>query len=299
MRRWHWPVVCAALIAAAAVGGCALWRRADVRHEAYDAHARAASASAPALEAAVDVRFAPSSFVDNRGMRVPYRLMAPSSLASGRRYPLVVLLHGSGAMGDDNTRQIGPVARAWAEPALRERFAAYVLVPQVSVRSAEYHTGRDGLAASVPGASLAAVLALIDDVASQPSIDTERIYLVGFSMGASAALDAVVERPRRFAAVVAFAPVPPERDLAAGVASVPMWLVHGSADAENPYAADRMWAQAVAAAGGRPRFTVIDGMAHEFPQQMLRRSDWRDWLFAQRLRRSVAEPQSLRSARER
>ena len=279
------PMVCAMLVLAVSAGGCALWPRGDFRHEAYDANARSANARTPAFEAAADALFEPRTFLSRDGAELPYRLMAPSPSSLARSYPLVVFLHGSGAMGSDNAKQIGPVARAWAEPALRERFAAYVLVPQVAVRSADYHAGSDGLPASVPGASLDAVLALIDEVAADPAIDPRRIYLVGFSMGASAALDALVERPRRFAAVVAFAPVPPERGLAADIADVPMWLVHGSADEENPYAADRAWVRAVARSGGRPVFVTIDGMAHEFPQQMLLRSDWREWLFAQKLRR--------------
>ncbi|MFC5571442.1 alpha/beta fold hydrolase [Lysobacter yangpyeongensis] len=253
-----------------------------MRHESYDANARATDAWPAGFASAADALFVPGSFEDCRGTRLPYRLMTPSTATVGERSPLVVLLHGSGAIGDDNTAQIGPVARAWAEPAVRARFGGYVLAPQVATRSADYHAGCDGLPASAPGDSLAAVLALIDDVVARYPIDPDRIYLVGFSMGASAALDALVERPRGFAAVVAFAPVPPDRHFAARVAAVPMLLVHGSADAENPYAADRAWARAVAQAGGRPRFVVIDGMAHEFPRQMLRRADWREWLFAQR-----------------
>jgi predicted peptidase len=277
----------AALYGGFVLAALASWNAAargvDMRHETYDSNAKP-----PVTDAALDSSFERATFFGADGTRLPYRLMTPASSAPGKRYPLVVLLHGSGAIGDDNEKQVGAVARAWAEPALRRRFAAYVLAPQVPVRSADYRPGRDGLPASVPGASLQGVLALIDHIAKRPSVDGERIYLVGFSMGASAALNALVARPQEFAAAVAFAPVPPERDLAARVSSVPMLLVHGSADEENPFVADQAWVQAIAAAGGQPGFMVIDGMAHEFPQQMLRRSDWRDWLFAQRLEPSDA-----------
>ncbi|QSX79629.1 carboxylesterase family protein [Agrilutibacter solisilvae] len=261
----------------ALAGANAAARDVDVRHEAYDATARP-----PVADPAVVALFEPATFVGSEGVRLPYRLMAPASVAPGRRYPLVVLLHGSGAIGQDNEQQLGAVARAWGEPALRRRFPAYVLAPQVPVRSADYRPDRDGLPASMPGASLPAVLALIDQVGQRADVDPDRIYLVGFSMGASAALAALVERPRQFAAVVGFAPVPPARELAASVSPVPMLLVHGSADEENPFAADEAWVRAVTAAGGRPRFIVIDGMAHEFPQQMLSRRDWRTWLFGRR-----------------
>jgi predicted peptidase len=255
--------------------------RPDVRHEAY--HARSSVAVAVA-DATVGTAFEYAGFVASDGTRLPYRLMAPASPAPDGRYPLVVLLHGSGAMGTDNEMQIGAFARSWADPELRKRFPAYVLVPQVAARSADYRPGADGLLASSPGVSLKAVLELVDSFRARPGIDRQRIYLVGFSMGGSAALNALLERQEYFAAVIAFSPVPPQRGLAARVSSVPMLLVHGSADEENPYPADRAWAQAVADAGGRPIFIVIDGMAHEFPQQMLVRHDWRRWLFARRLR---------------
>ena len=131
---------------AAPAGAGAVRKGADVRHEAYDAQAKA-----PVADAAVDALFARATFAGADGTRLPYRLMPPASPSPGREYPLVVLLHGSGAIGDDNEKQIGAVARAWGEPALRKRFPAYVLVPQVPVRSADYRPGGDGLPASVPG----------------------------------------------------------------------------------------------------------------------------------------------------
>ena len=66
--------------------------------------------------------------------------MAPPSAAqhAGQRVPLIVVLHGSGAIGDDNRRQLGKLALSWAAPAIRAKFPAYILVPQFPERSANY-----------------------------------------------------------------------------------------------------------------------------------------------------------------
>jgi predicted peptidase len=59
-------------------------------------------------------------------------------VAKERAYPLIVIFHGFGAIGTDNVSQIGPVAKCSATPEMRERYPAFVLVPQFAARSAVY-----------------------------------------------------------------------------------------------------------------------------------------------------------------
>ncbi|MEA1673054.1 dienelactone hydrolase family protein [Nitrospirillum sp. BR 11163] len=235
--------------------------------------------------------FAAKTYTAPDGRAVPYRLLVPATVVAAQpalvKLPLVVVLHGSGSIGHDNAGQMTGFAKAWALPDLRRRFPAYVVVPQVDARSADYAPGEDGLLASHPGVSLPAVLALVDDLAGRLPVDTARIYVVGFSMGASAALDALVAKPGRFAAAVAFSAVPPDRARAAGVAGVPTLQVHGDQDRENPYAPDHAWAEAVAAAGGAPVFVRYQGMEHRVPPDMILAPGWREWLFAQRLNPAI------------
>lgn len=236
--------------------------------------------------AADGAAFSRELHVARDGTRLPYRLLTP---AVEGRAPLVLVLHGSGAMGTDNTAQLGAFAKAWAQPGVAGKFPAYVVVPQVPTRSADYSPGADGMLASRPGLSLPAVLDLVDTLARDLPVDRSRIYVVGFSMGGSATLNALLEQPERFAAAVTFAAVPPPRDRAAEIAGIPMLLVHGSADDENPLAPDQAWARALAEAGGRPRFIVYEGMDHRMPADMLVGDvvggwGWRTWLFSQRRR---------------
>lgn len=226
--------------------------------------------------------FTAEAFVTPDGGRLPYRLLSPKPSRGSERLPLVLVLHGSGAMGDDNVRQLAIFAASWADPAFTQRHRAIVVVPQVAVRSADYAIGDDGLLASRPGASLPAILALVDDLVGRLPVDPSRVYVAGFSMGGSAALNAVTLRPERFAGVVAFSPVPPARSLAPRVASIPMLLVHGDRDTENPLPPDQAWANAVAAAGGRPNLILYRGMDHRIPPDMIAAAPWRAWLLAQR-----------------
>jgi predicted esterase len=225
--------------------------------------------------------FEPHSFQAPDGAVVPYRLLKPR--AAGR-LPLVVMLHGSGAIGADNRSQLGAFTMGWAHPAPAAETPAIVAIPQATSRSANYLTDADGLPASRPGDSFPGLLALIDNLARDPAVDPKRIYLVGFSMGASTALQAALQHPGRFAGVVAFSPVPPPRADARRLAGTPLMLVHGDADTDNPFAADKAFVEALTAAGAEPRFIVHAGMDHRVPPDMLFATDWRRWLFQQRAR---------------
>ena len=214
-------------------------------------------------------QFATGAFTTRAGITIPYRYVRPAVKA---RVPLVLILHGSGAMGTDNRGQLGPFAAAWAQPGMPP---AMIVVPQVAERSADYHTDRNGQFASSPGPSFPALVELIDALRRDASVDPRRVHLVGFSMGASAALQLALARPGQFASIIAFSPVPPERDAAARLVNQPLTLVHGDADTENPFSADSAWVGALRAAGGQPRFIVYQGMGHQVPPDMITAVDWR------------------------
>lgn len=235
----------------------------------------------PELDPGLGGRFACERFVDRDGACVPFRLLSPPADVRGP-VPLVVVLHGSGAIGVDNEKQLGPFARAWASPAVAAAFPAFVAVPQVPARSADYAPWRDGELASRPGTSLPALLALVESLRSRDGVDPSRVYLVGFSMGGSAALLAAALRPDTFAAVAVFSAIAPPRDLAAAGAATPVYFVHGDADTENPIGSARAWADAMAACGAAPPFVEYVGMDHRVPAAALLAHDWREWLFAHR-----------------
>jgi len=223
--------------------------------------------------------FREGSFTAADGTVLPYRLASP---AGPGPHPLVLLIHGAGSMGRDNVAQLNEVAKAFATPDLAARYPAYLLVPQVATRSCDYEMAGDGLMASYPGRSFPALMGLLDDLARRLPVDPSRIYVVGFSMGASTALNAVTAEPGRFAGAVAFSPVAPHRPLAAGAAATPVYLVHGDRDGSNPIEPLRAWSAAFAAAGGQGVFAEYLGMDHRVPADLVAAHGWGDWLFAQR-----------------
>ena len=184
-------------------------------------------------------------------------------------------------MGSDNKTQLGPFAASWAQ-LLDDPDAPIVLVPQVPVRSADYQLCGGSPCASRPGPSFEPLLQLFDTFAAQGAVDRNRIYVVGFSMGASAALQLALARPKLIAGMVLFSPVPPSTDRAADLRLLPLLVVHGSGDTENPFNVMHAWIEQLKASGGKTEMSVREGMQHQVPDDMLVDVGWRRRLLQRR-----------------
>lgn len=221
--------------------------------------------------------FEAATFTAADGGIVRYRLLRPRVVERDRRYPLVVIFHGSGAIGTDNVSQLGNLAKSWATPAMRECYPAFVLVPQFSGRSANY-SGSGAAMTSRGTDELRNALSAIDSLTATLPIDRAQIVAIGFSMGGSAVWNALVQRPGLFAAAVSVAGVP-NRDALPLLGRTRLLLVHGDADDENPFSA--ALAAFDAAPKNRVEFRRYEGLAHEFPAQLLARSDLARWLLGE------------------
>jgi len=251
---------------------------APARHDVIDNSTPIAKDAMASVEATA---FDASEFRASDGTLLPYRLLTPSNSVPGKRYPVVLQLHGSGGIGADNLKQLDRLAKTWAMPDLRERYQAYVLIPQFPIRSANYGPPSPGqYAESSP--ALKTALELVEDFAAHHAVDKSRIYAVGFSMGGSAAWLAPTLRPSLFAAVVPISGIAPSNSFAPIFKDLPAWVIHGTADTENPIAADRRFIGEVTRIGGKNvLFREYEGLDHQLSAEIYPGYWWRDWLFEQ------------------
>jgi predicted peptidase len=241
---------------------------------------RTARAALSALPADLSDRFEAHTFTAPGGVTLPYRLLSPlNAPAPGRRAPLVVLLHGSGEIGSDNGKQLTPVALAWATDEARRRDAAFVVVPQMPARSAEYSGPATGDTRTSEGNALVpATLALLDSLVATLPIDRQRIGVLGFSMGASTTWNLLHARPGFFSAAIPVAGVPRVDQAATARAATRIWVIHGNRDETNPIRHDRHAFVPLADAGARIRFSEVDHLAHEVPPVWLASGALADFL---------------------
>lgn len=267
-----------ALLVLAALTGCAH----DLpKHEVV----RSAQPMARDIVSSVETNvFEKGIFTASNGTRLPYRILTPVTRVPGVRYPLVLQLHGSGGIGTDNERQLDRLAKSWAKPEIRARYETFVLVPQFPVRSANYGPPSPEQYAE-PSAALIAALELVEKFAQDNPVDAARIYALGFSMGGSAAWLAPTLKPNFFAAIIPISGIAPDNTAADALQNLPIWVMHGNADTENPIVADHRLVKFIESRGGqRVFFREYDGLDHQLPADLYPGNWWRTWLFDQRLR---------------
>lgn len=186
--------------------------------------------------------FDTGTFVTGEAAPLRYRLLKPPAYTDTNQvFPLVIVFHGSGAIGDDNSKQLGLLAKFWATPQIQAKYPAFVLVPQFAERSSDYVMDSSrGVLTSVPRNCLGVALQLIDSLKRVLNIDDEKIYATGFSMGGSSVTNALTLRPELFAAALSVSGIP-QFDRVQALADIPLWLIHGNEDTENPPASDRLF----------------------------------------------------------
>jgi predicted peptidase len=171
---------------------------------------------------------------------MPYRLFRPET---SRKVPLVLYLHGSGGLGDDNLKQLGLGntfgTRVWLLPESQKHFPCYVLVPQTD-RGWIYYDFSQEPAKELPGFGDGARMALeiVDSLRREFAIDERRIYVTGQSMGGAGAWNMLANRPHFFAAA-AICCGGESPDDGTGSIDTPVWNFHGDSDQTVPVASSR------------------------------------------------------------
>ena len=228
--------------------------------------------------------FVAYTFTDAHGQTLPYRLAAPLHNDPSRRYPLLLFLHGAGEKGGDNLTQIDVIAPVVSDPAMRERFPCYVLVPQCPANSAwvnAHYAGQRFIPMPSPTAPMRQVIALLATLRKQRNIDPDRIYVGGNSMGGSGTWDIIARNPATFAAAF---PMCGRGDTASAgaLAHLPIWVFHNSGDPLVGVQWSREMVAALRAHGGAPRFTEYPEKSHDCWTRALREPTFFPWLFAQK-----------------
>jgi predicted peptidase len=166
---------------------------------------------------------------------IPYRLLTPKNNIKSQKYPLIITFHNSTRIGNDNENQLEPFAKNWLRTEIYNKYQCYVIAPQFNKRSSNYEKNVEDIQISKPSSDVFVLLELIKNVEKEyPNIDKNRIYLIGYSMGASTAQNLLNIAPNKFAATVSVAAVPDFSNLKK-LSKKNIWLIHGGKDDENPY----------------------------------------------------------------
>lgn len=239
----------------------------------------------PLMVEAQETAYVPREFRHGEQVLL-YRWLTPpaAALSSGKKFPLVIFLHGAGERGADNRAQLRHCTSKFEEPANREQYPCFVIAPQCPTgkRWSEVDWSKDADPLPVdPSEPVSLLMKLLAQLEQEHPIDVDRIYLMGLSMGGYGTWDLLSRYPQKFAAAV---PICGGGDEAQAVKfkHVPIWVFHGALDtAVKPIRSQRMVA-ALQEAGGNPRYTEYPDKAHDSWTPAMQEPELFPWLFAQR-----------------
>jgi predicted peptidase len=184
---------------------------------------------------------------ETKSVRGKYLLYLPQDYGKAqRRFPLIMYLHGGSLRGDDVEK-----VRSLGLPQLLEKDKSFpFIVVSPLCPAGEIWTDVDML------------IGILDQVISKYSVDTERIYLTGHSMGGRGVWYLAYKHPERFAAIVPMSGGPNITAWASRLKGVPVWVFHGAKDDLVPLSQSEDMVNAIKAAGGDVKFTVLPDRDH-------------------------------------
>ncbi len=208
---------------------------------------------------------------------LPYRYLVPAGYNANTEYPLIVFLHGSGERGNNNTAQLGNNANGALQlvsTANQTSSPCFMIAPQASVA--------EGWNAN----TLGQVIRAIQVLESNYSIDLNRIYVTGLSMGGAGTWEIITRYPFFFAAAA------PMSGWGAGsyekITGIPIWAFHAANDGTVAVSGSDNSVSAVRQLGGRVIYTRYDTGGHGIWPTAYANPALLPWMMAQRRNRPVA-----------
>ena len=217
------------------------------------------------------------------GETLKHVVYVPQNLQSGRKYPLVVYLHGSCDECITHERILKESGLQWWHEYDRDvqQEPTFLVAPAGGTRGWTSAARRQ------------AVFEIIDGLLAEFPIDRQRIYLMGFSMGGGGVWDYLQQRPGFFAAANPQAPaggsVDPEL-----VKNTPVWATIGINDSPNRLEQLTADVARIRAANGdprgaattetgvNPRFNIFANTDHGGVQEKTQQiPGLREWFYAQ------------------
>ena len=192
---------------------------------------------------------------------MPYRTYVPTTYRAGVSVPLIIALHGLGGTEDAFFDGYGKKL-----PQLAEQSGYIVAAPSGYRVDGSYGWGvgtppTDVVSRRREEFSEADVMQVLAQVKQQYTIDINRIYLVGHSMGAIGAWKLAAKYPEVWAAIAPFAgqggPTTVER-----MKGMPNFVVHGDADPTVSVRGSRAMVEAMKALNMDVTYIEVPGGNH-------------------------------------
>ncbi|MEM9363138.1 MAG: alpha/beta hydrolase-fold protein [Bacteroidota bacterium] len=222
------------------------------------------------------------------GKEMPYRILLPKDFNPKTKYPLILVLHGSGERGNDNEAQLVHGSSLFLKEEIRNTYPAIVVFPQCEAESSWAKIDVEGDfpnrefifyedAEATPDMVL--LEGLIRRLKKKYKIDRSRMYVGGLSMGGMGTFELVRRNPKLFAAAFPIcggaSPLISRR-----LKRLDWWVFHGDEDNVVP---EKYSADMVETMGNQKinvKYTVYKGVGHNSWDNAFAEPSLIPWLFS-------------------
>ena len=181
-----------------------------------------------------------------------------------KRWPLILFLHGAGERGDDLAR-----VEVHGPPKIVKQggHLEFIIVSPQCPRGLWWNDKK--------------LIELLDKVIASHSVDTDRLYLTGLSMGGFGTWHLASQYPDKFAAI---APIcgGGQPAWAVNLKNVPVWVFHGAKDQTVALAKSEEMVNALRECGGDVKFTVYPDAGHDSWTETYNNPELYEWFLEHR-----------------
>jgi len=178
-------------------------------------------------------------------MKTNYWIILPAGFTeTGRRFPLIVGLHGSGWLGHKIS-----FVRKPGKPASAGRTIEVTPIDEGGPWKIDF------------------LNAYLDRLIKTLPVDEDRVYVEGHSLGGMATWEWALHNPERIAAISPRAGIG-EPLRASRLKHVPAWVIHGADDEAVPRGCSDQMVVALQDCGASVRYSVLKGVEHNMPEDL-------------------------------
>ncbi len=226
------------------------------------------------------------------GDTMPYRVLLPENFDASKKYPLILFLHGAGERGNDNELSLVHGGNFFLKDSIRKRFPAIVVFPQCPVNSfwSNVNIVTDSVKKSrifnfsidgKPTEAMTLLRHLLKHLQTTYSLDKNKMYVGGLSMGGMGTFELVRRNPRLFCAAISICGGA-NRATAKKLKNTSWWIFHGlKDDVVNPEFS-KIMAEAIKQQGAEVKLTLYPNANHNSWDSAFEEKQLFTWLFSKK-----------------
>ena len=211
---------------------------------------------------------------------IRYRLRMPQETQAGKKYPLIIWIHGAGEGDDDNIRQVAHLHLVLDYISGKRRDDYYMLAPQCPKDNPSWFSSTSSEGKG--DAPITITKEIMHHLLTEYPIDRDCVSVAGLSAGGSASWQFAADEAELVTAAAPFSSNPPNLAVLTRLKPVSIWLFNCTGDQGTPIEPIRQTVAQMKANGTKIYLTEYPSSSHDSWGPAFRKDDAFGWLLSQR-----------------